>query len=138
MRTFLMALSLAAAAAAPTFAHASCHSRKATGAVIGAVGGGLIGNALSHGNRRPGTLLGAGVGAVAGHAIGGAGCHSYYHHAYYHRRYYHRRYYGDYGPTRYDRYANYDERYPTRCETREQPFYDERGQLIYRPVQVCR
>jgi hypothetical protein len=39
-----------------------------TGTVLGAVVGGLGGNALSHG-RVGGTLVGAGVGAVAGHEI---------------------------------------------------------------------
>ena len=52
----------------------SCRSHrkngKATGAIIGAIGGGLLGNSLSHGNRTPGTLLGAGAGAYAGSQIG--------------------------------------------------------------------
>ena len=57
-----------------------CHERRqrrgANGAIIGAIGGGVVGNAASGGNRVPGTLLGAGVGALAGHAIGknSAGC----------------------------------------------------------------
>jgi len=42
----------------------------ATGAVIGTIGGALIGNSLSNGNRTPGTLLGAGAGAYVGHQIG--------------------------------------------------------------------
>ncbi len=42
-----------------------------TGTVIGAIGGGLVGNAMSHGGGRlGGTVIGAGVGAVAGHEIG--------------------------------------------------------------------
>jgi uncharacterized protein YcfJ len=41
-----------------------------TGTVVGAVSGGLLGNALSSGGGRTGgTLIGAGVGAVAGHEI---------------------------------------------------------------------
>lgn len=41
-----------------------------TGTVIGAVGGGLLGNAIAgHGNKTGGTIIGAGVGAVAGHQI---------------------------------------------------------------------
>ena len=52
----------------------NCHERRqrrgANGAIIGAVGGGVVGNMASSGNRVPGTLLGAGVGALAGHAIG--------------------------------------------------------------------
>ena len=53
-----------------------CHNRHATnGTIIGAIGGGLVGNAVSHGNRLPGTALGAGVGALAGHAVGArSGC----------------------------------------------------------------
>ena len=40
------------------------------GTVIGAVGGGLLGNVVAGGgNKTEGTLLGAGVGAVAGHEI---------------------------------------------------------------------
>jgi len=38
------------------------------GTVVGAIGGGLIGNAVGHG-RPVGTLLGAGAGAYAGHEI---------------------------------------------------------------------
>ncbi len=51
--------------------HSDCrartHRRGAIGAVAGAVGGGLIGNSISHGAG--GTLLGAGAGALAGSAI---------------------------------------------------------------------
>lgn len=40
------------------------------GTLIGAIGGGLLGNAVAgHGARTEGTVLGAGVGAVAGHEI---------------------------------------------------------------------
>lgn len=40
------------------------------GTVIGAVGGGLLGNAIAgDGNRTAGTVVGAGVGAVAGHEV---------------------------------------------------------------------
>ncbi|MHB8530754.1 MAG: glycine zipper 2TM domain-containing protein [Caulobacteraceae bacterium] len=46
-------------------------SRANTGTVIGAVGGGLLGNSVSHGGGRlGGTLIGAGAGAVVGHQIG--------------------------------------------------------------------
>jgi hypothetical protein len=53
-----------------------CRSRHArNGAIVGAVGGGVVANSLARGNRLPGTLLGAGVGALAGHEIGrGTGC----------------------------------------------------------------
>lgn len=40
------------------------------GTVVGAVAGGLIGNAVAgHGSKTEGTVIGAGVGAVAGHEI---------------------------------------------------------------------
>lgn len=40
------------------------------GTVIGAVGGGVLGNVVAgDGNRTAGTLIGAGVGAVAGHEV---------------------------------------------------------------------
>ena len=45
--------------------------KKATnGTVIGALGGGLVGNTVAgRGNRTEGTLIGAGVGAVVGHEV---------------------------------------------------------------------
>ncbi|WP_293681042.1 glycine zipper 2TM domain-containing protein, partial [uncultured Phenylobacterium sp.] len=45
--------------------------KKATnGAVIGAVGGGLLGHTVAgRGDRTEGALIGAGVGAVTGHQI---------------------------------------------------------------------
>ena len=51
--------------------HSNCHRRSNTtiGTVGGAVGGGLIGNSLTHGSV-VGTLAGAGGGAWAGHALG--------------------------------------------------------------------
>jgi uncharacterized protein YcfJ len=49
-----------------------CNKSKAkNGAVIGALGGALLGNTVAgHGNKTEGTLLGAGVGGLAGHEIG--------------------------------------------------------------------
>jgi hypothetical protein len=44
------------------------HRSGAIGAVAGAIGGGIIGGALTHG-RAGGTLLGAGAGALTGHAL---------------------------------------------------------------------
>ena len=96
MRNKLIAsatLSLAAftLAAAPVVAQAQPHRHrvlvcgasshaKNTGTVVGAITGGLLGNAVSHGGGRTGgTLIGAGVGAVAGHQIaksnGKRNCH---------------------------------------------------------------
>ena len=45
-------------------------NRGRNGAIIGAVGGGIVANSMARGNRTGGTLLGAGVGALAGHEIG--------------------------------------------------------------------
>jgi len=79
----LVCSALAVAAAVPTAADAQRHRHKVwvcnnvstrgernTGTVVGAVAGGLLGNALSHGGGKTGgTVIGAGVGAVAGHQI---------------------------------------------------------------------
>jgi uncharacterized protein YcfJ len=69
-------------------ANADCHSRKTTGTVLGAAGGGVLGNVITHGSLI-GTVGGAVVGGVAGHEIARGGCTR--HVAYYH----HRRYYVD-------------------------------------------
>ena len=83
--TVTLACSALAVAAAPLAAQAERHagqhrvkvcrdvsSRGArnTGTVVGAVAGGLAGNALSSGGGKTGgTIIGAGLGAVAGHQI---------------------------------------------------------------------
>ena len=76
-----LALSALSLAAAPIVAQAQphrhrvlvCgagHNARTTGTVVGAVTGGLLGNAVSSGGGRTGgTIIGAGVGAVAGHQI---------------------------------------------------------------------
>ena len=77
----LMCSALAVATSIPSAAQAERHRVKVcrdvssrgsrnTGTVVGAVTGGLLGNALSHGGGKTGgTIIGAGVGAVAGHQI---------------------------------------------------------------------
>lgn len=77
----LLCSALAVTAAVPTVAMADRHKVRVcrdvssrgsrnTGTVVGAVTGGLLGNALSHGGGKTGgTIIGAGVGAVAGHQI---------------------------------------------------------------------
>ena len=130
----LLAVGLAAALLAPGIARADCHDRRVAGTVVGGVAGGLVGNAVSRGGFRfPGTLIGAGLGAYAGHEIAGAGCH-YYRRAYYRRGYRHEHAYAR--RAAYMRYASYEP--ANRCRTQQQAFYDARGALIYRPVQVCR
>ena len=52
------------------YAYAGCHRRNGRiGAVAGAVGGGIIGAAITHGNPAF-TMIGAGAGALTGHALG--------------------------------------------------------------------
>ena len=47
-----------------------CHGGTG-GAIIGAIAGGLLGNAVAgYGDRTAGTVIGGGVGALAGNAIG--------------------------------------------------------------------
>lgn len=86
-----LALATSSLAAAPIVAQARPHhhrhrveicehagrNARNTGTVVGAVTGGLLGNAVSH-HGAGGTIIGAGVGAVAGHQIAkhnGKKCH---------------------------------------------------------------
>ena len=72
-RSFLAAALLAAPLLlAPLAADASCSGRKATGTVVGGVGGALIGNSISGGGG--GALLGGLGGAVLGHEVAKGGC----------------------------------------------------------------
>ena len=50
------------------------HRSGAIGAVAGAIGGGIIGSALTHGHAG-GILLGAGAGAFTGHALARGSTH---------------------------------------------------------------
>ena len=123
MRRILIMAGLAVALAAPATADAaSCGSRKTTGTVIGAVGGGLLGNAVG---GTTATLLGAGGGALVGREVGKNGCKKRY-----------------VAPKRvssaraapgYATNASY--RGSCRYETRS--YYDERGRMVHSPVRVC-
>src|SRR5258708_30179898 len=131
MRRILLIAGLVAGAAAPPMlpsagsADGYCQDRRVAGTVLGAVGGGLVGNAISHGAG--GTLVGAGLGAFVGNNVAGSNC--YRPHAYYRRP----------APTHYhgavpaSRYATG----PAACHYETRPFYDARGRLIYSPIQVC-
>ena len=55
--------------AAASILLAGCESKAETGALIGAGGGALAGQAIGH--NTTGTLIGAGVGALGGYVIGG-------------------------------------------------------------------
>ena len=75
MKNAKMILALAALALSVTTAGAqaaNCEGRRDTGTAVGAVGGGLVGNAASH--SAGGTIAGAVVGGIAGNLIGGNGC----------------------------------------------------------------
>jgi uncharacterized protein YcfJ len=126
MRHLILAAGLAALVAIPSAADAaSCKSRKTNGTVIGAVAGGLLGNAVAgHGSRTGGTLIGAGLGGVVGHEVAKSGCKTP---TYRSARTYR-------APARDANYrqASYGCRYETR------PYYDERGQLVYAPTRICR
>ena len=99
--------------AGPTAASASCEGRKNTGAVIGGVGGALIGNSISRGAG--GTIIGGLGGAVVGHEIAKQGCgpsRSYYRRS--HTRYSHE--------SAYSRDSAY--------RPAPQAYYDQRGNLV--------
>ena len=76
MRNMLLVAGLAGALMIPSLAAAqeSCerakHDNKVAGTVIGAIAGGLLGNAVSHGGGRAGgTAIGAVGGAVVGNQL---------------------------------------------------------------------
>ena len=52
---------------------ANCQGRRDTGTAVGAIGGGVVGNAATHGNTG-GTIAGAVIGGIAGNLIGGNNC----------------------------------------------------------------
>ena len=83
-------------------AEAGCQGRRDTGTAVGAVGGGVVGNAVSHGSA-VGTIAGAVFGGLAGNAIGSSGCRSRYS---YNSRYERRPYYAPRVAFYYDRYGH--------------------------------
>ena len=88
---------------------ANCQGRRDTGTAVGAIGGGLVGNAASRGSAG-GTIAGAVIGGVAGNLIGGNNCAPRYSNNNNNRRYVDNRY----TPTRrYDSHhvAYYYDRY---------------------------
>lgn len=67
------ALSVAMLSVGAITAHADCQSRKTTGTLVGAAGGGLIGNVVTHGSAL-GTVAGVVGGGLVGHEVGRSGC----------------------------------------------------------------
>jgi len=73
-RTKLLALVALALGVTTMEAQAvNCQGRRDTGTAVGAIGGGLIGNAAGHGNTGA-TIAGAVIGGLAGNLIGGSNC----------------------------------------------------------------
>jgi uncharacterized protein YcfJ len=52
---------------------ANCQGRRDTGTAVGAIGGGVVGNATTRGSAG-GTIAGAVIGGLAGNVIGGSDC----------------------------------------------------------------
>lgn len=135
MRRIIMAAGLAALLAVPaTSADACCKGRKTTGTAIGAVAGGLLGNAVaSGGGKTGGTLIGAGLGAVVGHEVAKGGCTG-------------TRTYRSARTTSRSSYARANDpyryasnsAYRSSCHYESRPFYNERGELVYSPTRICR
>jgi uncharacterized protein YcfJ len=148
MRRILTIAGLAVVVAAPSLIPVSAsagsycdrraHERKVTGALLGAIGGGLLGNAVSSGGGRTGgTLIGAGLGAVVGNNLARINCDR---RVVYRTRTRTRAYYGaDYGYRSGPGYgaANYRYAGARSCRYETRPFYDVRGRLVYAPTQVC-
>jgi len=132
MRQLALALGAAALLAVPAAAEASCKGRKNTGTAVGAIAGGLLGNAVAgRGVKTEGTLLGAGVGAVVGHQVAKSGCNTSrrtaYRSASRSRQAYAART-GDYRPASYTASCRYENR----------PYYNAYGEVVYAPARVCR
>jgi len=145
---------MALPALAPSQADAaSCRSRKTTGTVIGGLGGALVGNAISKGGG--GLLIGGVGGALVGREIGKSGCHRT-------RTVYYQGGSGSRAPaqsarTQPVRQVYYDQRgNPVAtgevrdgtfqrvsttaggaCRDATISYYDERGRLSQRAVQIC-
>jgi uncharacterized protein YcfJ len=130
MRPIVMIAGLAVmAGSVPAAAEAACQKR-VTGTVVGAVAGGLLGNAVAgRGDRTEGALLGAAVGGFAGNQLTKCKRSS--------RAYY--------APARSYRSASYDRpryrqtsyyRQPS-CRYETRIFYDPYGQPVQAPMRVC-
>lgn len=105
---------IAAPAQARTYCDQQAHDRKVTGTVLGALGGALVGHAVSNKN---GAVIGGLGGAVVGNQLARTKCDTGERSA---------------SRTRYYRSAS------ARCHLESRPFYDERGRLFYDQVRVCR
>lgn len=57
------------------YRYSDCHNDGATGTIVGAIAGGLIGHSAAgrHGDHTAGTIIGGAIGAIAGRAIDKSG-----------------------------------------------------------------
>ncbi|WP_395670780.1 glycine zipper 2TM domain-containing protein [Phenylobacterium sp.] len=124
MRRIFIATGVAALIAIPAApAYAAC---KTTGTAVGAIAGGLLGNAVAgRGARTEGTLLGAGVGGLLGREVAKSNCGN--------KRRVYRSARADYRSARPVRYASYD-----RCRYENRPHYNQWGEVVYVQTRVCR
>src|ERR1700743_1101887 len=86
----IAAISVLALGTAATAANADC-DHKAAGTAIGAVGGGVVGNVITHGSL-VGTVAGAFGGGLIGHSVSHCNGHAYHHRTGYydHNHHWHR------------------------------------------------
>ena len=125
MRHLILAAGAAALLAIPATAEASCKGRKNTGTAVGAIAGGLLGNAVAgRGAKTEGALLGAGVGAVVGHQVAKSGCAST------------PRRTATRGSARTGDYRAAS--YTPSCRWENRPYYNPYGELVYARTRVCR
>lgn len=85
----LAAISVVALGAMATAADAGCEGRRDTGTAVGAVGGGVIGNVVTHGSV-VGTVAGAVGGGLIGRSVGSDNCYRHHYYRHHHRGYYDR------------------------------------------------
>ena len=123
MRIGMLAGAALAVAALPAVGEAACPKRT-TGTVVGAVAGGLLGNAVAgRGDRTEGTLIGAAVGGFAGNQL--TKCRRASSRSYSSARTYRR------ASAEPVAYRSRGCRYETRA------YYDPYGQLVHAPMRVC-
>lgn len=120
----LAALTAPTLASARTACDQRAHDRKVTGTVIGAIGGALIGNAVSHKN---GAVIGGLGGAVVGNQLARTKCDTGY--SYNRNRVSNR---ATASRSSAYRQASYDQ-----CRMVSRPYYDDRGQVSYYQTRVC-
>jgi len=120
----ILTVGAADAAQARSGCEARAHERRVAGTVLGAVGGAIIGNQISHSG---GTVLGGLAGGFAGNQLSKTHCPHYTSRARYERR-----------PAADRAPGPQEAQAAGRCSMQDQPYYDAHGDLVHRQVQVCR